>query len=142
MNTPTELMKLHAEACQAQVDGTAKEFDYYYEGVWASAGDGPFSFSEDGSLMISPLIRRVKPQPKLRPWRELKDVPVHAWFRTKGKSSLELMRVACIVPDAINLLCIREEGLTEYRRSWAGLLADCEYSVDSGDTWLPCGVEE
>ena len=83
MNTPTELMKLHAEACQAQVDGTAKEFEYFYEGNWKDATDGPVSLWKDGSLMISPLIHRVKPQPKLRRWKP-EEVPVGKVVVAKG----------------------------------------------------------
>ena len=80
---------------------------------------------------------RVKPGPKLRPWT-LKEVPIGAvirggWGRavlthTAGKGELALM-------------CAPDE--TDKGRRWYVCQShdiDCEYSVDCGKTWKPCGV--
>lgn len=66
---------------------------------------------------------RVKPEPKLRPWTE-DEVPLGAQLRYKGDTSRSLLGIT---------------ATDEIRKEW---LAEREYSIDGGKTWLPCGVEE
>lgn len=66
---------------------------------------------------------RVKPETKLRPWTA-DEVPLGAQLRSKGDTSRSLLGIT---------------ATDEIRKEW---LAEREYSIDGGKTWLPCGVEE
>jgi len=82
---------------------------------------------------------RIKPAPKLRPWRA-DEVPVGALYRDVGTGNRHLItgisstgRVHIANPlyecEAVNGYALDS-------------LLKGEYSTDGGKTWKPCGVEE
>ena len=78
---------------------------------------------------------RIKPTPKLRPWK-VEEVPLDAWFCTKTdtKSYFKLIRFNASIGYITNA---DDDG-------WplSAMLQDLLHSLDQGKTWLPCGVEE
>ncbi len=87
----------------------------------------------------SPESYRIKPEPKLRPWKP-EEVPVGALFRSEywGKGSAALILGVSADKEQINYISV--DGVT--RAGLNSLLEYCEYSTDNGKTWKPCGVEE
>ena len=71
---------------------------------------------------------RIKPTPKLRPWR----VPAGAMVQHKKTGSRML-----IEGNNNDVVVMRTEGY-----SLEALLENWLYSIDFGKTWLPCGVME
>lgn len=94
-----------------------------------------------GEYFSSGRIYRIKPQPKLRPWKP-EEVPVGAILKGNG--------FKCIISWAeINKLgypCMGGSDGTPQGRQWtldyACTDADLLHSTDGGKTWLPCGVME
>jgi len=82
----------------------------------------------------------VKPQPSLRPWQP-EEVPVGAIIRIKNAPHIKRLITATnkdwIYPVSVGTKSDESPGYT-----YADLLTDCDYSLDYGKTWLPCGVVE
>jgi hypothetical protein len=86
----------------------------------------------DGSGFM--LLMRV--EPTIRPWKDLSEVPLDAWFRLKGGNSVRK------ISEVELRTTVRP---IELFGSWHGLdgVFRCfEHSLDNGKTWLTCGLEE
>jgi hypothetical protein len=96
---------------------------------------------------------RIKPEPKLRPWRP-EEVPLGAilkrvkiLYNETDIDSLEVGFETVIVSKSprCGLQCVSGKGVqtiladTEH---WCNLPMTHEYSTDGGKTFKPCGVEE
>jgi hypothetical protein len=102
---------------------------------WQFGGDGKWRDLTESDLLDTPEHYRVKPEPKLRPWRP-EEIPVGALIRRKEKDSF------------LAIITARYQALfwTTYHGT-GGLpteqvLKSHEHSTDGGVTWKPCGVEE
>ena len=73
-------------------------------------------------------IYRVKPQPKLRPWRP-EEIPVGALVRYKQEPTKIRLIISNMDKDIIGC-----GGTCD------SLLQYMEHSLDHGATWKPCGV--
>ncbi len=94
---------------------------------WHDAYDLEFTESADDY--------RIKPEPKLRPWK-VEEVPVGALVRTKIKPEHRyLITSVCSVGVSLG----RFEG-ANYQE--VELLSNFEHSIDGGKTWKECGVYE
>jgi len=108
---------------QAFVDGKTILHDKY--------SSDAFSFDS------APESYRIKPEPKLRPWKP-EEVPVGALVRQKSIGPNVWRRV---------ILLVTEESIALVHRTQIMLyllneLTDFEHSLDGGKIWLPCGVLE
>lgn len=79
---------------------------------------------------------RIKPEPKLRPWRP-EEVPIGAMFKLNGSGTI----VSLLSLDG-NRLWFLENGVPTWNLLEDGVFYSMAHSIDSGKTWLPCGVEE
>lgn len=79
---------------------------------------------------------RIKPEPKLRPWKR-EEVPLDAWL--KHKSGHTWFRILSIGNDYVLIAAPRQNGL---QFLFSELLEQSEHSIDGGKTWLPAGVME
>lgn len=81
---------------------------------------------------------RVKPEPRLRPWRS-EEVPVGAQITDRygkhPKVRWLILNVGCRDVGIANACEITNE-------KFESLLESFHYSTDNGKTWSPCGVEE
>lgn len=84
--------------------------------VWLSIKDPGWDWDR--------MFYRVKPEPKLRPWKP-EEVPLGAWMRGIDSDNQRWMLTNSMNEDR--------------RREW---LLHNQHSTDQGKTWLPCGVEE
>ena len=77
---------------------------------------------------------RIKPEPKLRPWKP-DEVPFGALIRVKASKVWHLIVGVC-----------GDMGDLRAGHAFSGSLTWClfqaEHSIDGGKTWLPCGVME
>lgn len=86
---------------------------------------------------LDPECYRIKPEPKLRAWRSVSEVPMGALIREKGdtcNASLILGYSAVgieLLGDTPKIHTFTLEKLFDFK----------EYSIDGGP-WLPCGVME
>lgn len=90
---------------------------------------------EEMTIRESVEMYRIKPEPRLRPWRP-EEVPVGAQFRFKGQMVDRWLisgtsSAAIRVLDDLNVRCY--DFNTAFDRY--------EWSNDNGKTWHPCGVE-
>ena len=120
--------ELHLKLVEAWWEGKLEIFDQF-SGEWVFAHACVWA-SEDPSRY------RIRPQPKLRPWR-WDEVPVGAVIRKITTPSLQF------------LITMRwDNGLVYIDTSSIKTLSfqkafdDCQHSLDGGKTWKPCGVEE
>jgi hypothetical protein len=112
---------------QAFADG--KAVDYFNGETWSALHDRP-SFTDPIECY------RIKPEPKLRPWRP-EEVPLGAWFRMcEGGWRLGMVAVAHSAV-VIGVTATRQEAV-----SFEVLRDQYEHSIDGGKTWLPCGIME
>ena len=93
---------------------------------------------EDSKLPPDPLADpdhfRIRPQPKLRPWKP-EEVPVGAIVRfVDGRSYRSLIISVGEYAFA--------HGIDNVGVTFDVALSRLEHSLDSGKTWKPCGVEE
>ena len=84
---------------------------------------------------LKPDQYRIKPEPKLRPWRP-EEVPVGALYRGKQWSKDERGLIVHSTGNVFNVGGISEDFTTQY----AAKNGEC--SLDRGATWHPCGVME
>lgn len=105
--------------------------------IQTNEGYGIWYDLENVSFSYPPSSYRIKPEPKLRPWKP-EEVPVGAQIRQKGFNSRVLIfGVDENSGDAL-IFC-------SGKIDWATakyLLEKDEHSTDNGKTWKPCGVEE
>ncbi len=83
---------------------------------------------------------RVKPEPKLRPWR-VEEVPVGAVIRKAGCLDTSAMITGILNGKPLFGLTSLSEMVTYFADHARDPLL-YEYSLDFGKTWSPCGVEE
>ena len=110
---------------QAWADGAVVEIMEF--GVWSQA-------AASVHFDMNPSCYRIKPTPKLRPWKP-EEVPLGAWVKWFSDNG------------AVERHVITGHGACSvYFGSSASGFADMlkyhAYSIDGGKTWLPCGVEE
>lgn len=74
---------------------------------------------------------RVKPEPKLRPWKD-GEIPLGALWKGKASTFVFTAEWVNLFEIGINSNTIKPENLAEI---WL-------HSLDNGRTWLPCGVME
>ncbi len=80
-----------------------------------------------------PFAYRIKPEPKLRPWRP-EEVPVGALLKNKTNRDRTM-----IVGISVDTIYMFNESRRDYIHK---LFTYWEHSLDNGKTWLPCGVFE
>jgi hypothetical protein len=79
---------------------------------------------------------RIKPSPKLRPWRP-EEVPVGALIKWKtDPTNTRYLIVGS--QDTIGHIIVSYPNDRSYRQ--VSLINNAEHSLDHGKTWLPCGV--
>lgn len=104
---------------------------------WTDYPSVPMSF--DDSLRLD---YRIKPEPKLRPWKP-EEVPVAGFLIRFEKESMISASYLVIARDLQGVIVSNtssyEPCLSKYSHE---KLLTCEYSTDHGKTWLPCGVLE
>lgn len=88
-------------------------------------------FNEDDFLNR---MFRIKPEPKLRPWKA-EEVPVGAMVKSDGGG-----RYVILGADTAGIAVPRGDGV-EWR-DYLITLNSYTHSTDGGKTWLPCGVQE
>ena len=84
---------------------------------------------------------RIKPEPKLRPWRP-EEVPVGALMRNKKDPRLYRSLILCVNDTGYCIVIPNGCSNTLDSQSMDGMLRLREHSLDHGKTWLPCGVLE
>ncbi len=85
-------------------------------------------------LKLSPYDLIPIPQPPTyRPWRS-EEVPIGVRIRTKDRRCSGILTSVDYQVHTV-LVGLKEENTT-------ALFNKCEHSLDSGKTWLPCGVRE
>lgn len=116
--------ELHLKLVEAWWDGTLEQF--CVDGEWRPAIIVPSSLSDPASY-------RIRPQPKLRPWKP-EEVPVGAQLRAR----LSRARSLIVGVDSRQLYCGTPPTFCPLEMAFENF----EHSLDGGKTWLPCGVEE
>lgn len=82
---------------------------------------------------------RIKPEPKLRPWRP-EEVPVRALARSKARASeVNAWMIVEVIVGISQTNIYLGHG---HCYSPEELSARYEHSLDHGKTWQPCGVLE
>jgi len=127
-----EEAKLAAEVMLAYARGEEVQVKYK-EGndTWDSTSEPCWNFST--------YVYRIKPTPKpptYRPWKP-EEVPMPCVLRHKQHPN-DRKIILSIAPPGIQVT-----GAFEfYILSFKDLFEQCEYSLDNGKTWQPCGVLE
>lgn len=117
---------------RAHRDGKCVEFRFKHrEDDWLRV-DGLFNGNEI-EYLHSTYEFRIKPEPKLRPWRP-EEVPVGAQYRGDGWNLSERRLISQVYNNNV------EVGNSTFTLN--ELLAMGKHSLDNGKTWHPCGVEE
>jgi hypothetical protein len=109
---------------------------------WADAGGDQWSRYDtlDSSAFGNAKVKfRFAPEPKLREWVGINEVPAGLVFREKGSSKLF---TPAYIDDAgicfVHLADVRHYAATAHW-GWGKLLAEFECSLDN-KTFSPCGV--
>lgn len=92
----------------------------------------------DLNFDLPPAGYRIKPEPKLLPWKP-EEVPVGAWL--KAIKPLGPALILAVDPDGL-IFANALPSPTLTRISYSNALDNYLHSTDHGKTWLPCGVEE
>jgi hypothetical protein len=88
---------------------------------------------QEPQFFEAPVSYRIKPEYHLRPWKP-EEVPVGATIRDKSSNNLWL--IIWSTQTSIGM------GGGKIHYSPRSIMEQCEYSLDHGKTWLPCGIEE
>jgi hypothetical protein len=116
---------------QAFADGKEVEYNLDGKSHWVRLISS--SFGEGASAY------RIKPEPKLRPWRP-EEVPVGAVFRYKNNPDAGRWQIVAMARGEEAFLC----GGARYSEDGGILLSMAfdqgEFSTDFGRTWSPCGI--
>lgn len=100
-------------------------------GIWSTMNY--LAFKEDVNEY------RIKPEPKLRPWKP-EESPLGMWLREKRRA--DSIHYLVLAVNTINKgVRIYEDNKTR-DIDMEQLLNRYEHSLDNGKTWLPCGVME
>jgi hypothetical protein len=105
-------------------EGKVIEVNNNYSG-WIETHDPQFN--------EAPVNYRIKSGPHLRPWKP-EEVPVGSIVR--DKSGKDLWLIIWSEQTSIGM------GGGKIHYSPRSIMEQCEYSLDHGKTWLPCGIEE
>ena len=98
-------------------------------GNWVDCQNPEFYFEEE---------YRIKPSPKIRPWHA-HEVPVGALFR--WPESLSPGRHPLVITERVNTaFMVGSKGCCVMRSE--ACHKEGEYSMNGGETWHRCGVEE
>lgn len=120
--------ELHLKLVEAFWDG---KLEFCREGDWWVKSEcGPAAHSD-------PSVWRIRPTPKLRPWTA-EEVPVGSVVKYKHNTSGSSRGIILHT----NGLMVWTSFDPVIAKEFSFLLDQMVYSVDSGFTWLPCGVEE
>lgn len=87
---------------------------------------------------------RIKPEPKLRPWKP-EEVPVGALLRTRKRTQefIIMGRDPHEFRDCKTDCYVEISAENKVRGGWQIFSTiDCEHSLDHGVSWKPCGVME
>lgn len=114
---------------QAYADGRAIQNCSMNGKIWYECNDPIFS--------ARPSEYRIKPEPKLRPWRQ-EEVPVGAIIRQKGCEGYCSL-ILGTTPKGVDTLSSVREYITRY---FQDALDRFEWSKSTTGPWLPCGVED
>jgi hypothetical protein len=117
---------------QAYVDGRDVQYKNSFTGYqWETAlKNGSLEFGLDSEY-------RIKPEPKLRPWR-MDEVPVGALVRFRGS-----MASRVLITGVYNGQIYDSSVTTGFQKYGPeDALRLLEHSTDGGKTWEPCGVQE
>jgi len=91
----------------------------------------------DGTTFDNPSnTHRMKPEPKLRPWRP-EEVPLPCVLRCIGDNSIRWVALRVSFVGVV----VSSEGAVQ-SQPFDDLLECSEHSTDGCKTWLPCGVME
>ena len=105
------------------------------EAQWESSA-GRWNPIDESCSWSSIFDVRIKPQPKLRPWKR-EEVPLNAWF--KHKEGGAWTRITSISADSVGVISVTDGARLV---TFSALLETAEHSIDGGQKWLPCGVME
>lgn len=125
-----EEAKKNAEVMLAYSEGRVVQFRISGGHNWQEANDLAFQFIN--------CEYRIKPTPKLRPWRP-EEVPVGAWFKQVGSKQWDQALTYYLSGDTAYL---KFYSISSYDCNCSELHRLYEHSLDHGLTWLPCGVPE
>jgi hypothetical protein len=78
---------------------------------------------------------RIKPEPKLRPWKP-EEVPLNAWFRSTENGWRHCLLL--VTHSAVTLALPGAPDVIAFEM----LLQKYEHSIDGGITWQKCGIIE
>jgi hypothetical protein len=109
---------------QAYVDGKTVEYKHRF-GEWITTGKEGFSFDGEGEY-------RIKPEPKLRPWKP-EEVPVGGVIRRKSDGSR--MLIINVFQSGVHV------GDSTTPVGFDSLLKNFERFAGFGEC-QPCGVQE
>lgn len=134
-------MKLTEEQIQSNI----KAYEYAMrtgsaEGIEYLSPDGVWE-SKCGQRFQSDVAYRIKPEPKLRPWKP-EEVPIGAIIKGLSFKSI----ISWAETNKHGEPCMGGPDSTPEGRYWPLAYActdsDLLHSTDGGKTWLPCGVME
>lgn len=91
---------------------------------------------EDLNFGSTPFRYRIKPEPKLRPWKP-GEVPLGAIIRSKSNPQNWAMVTGCL-DGKVKIGIVGFDCDADFSNPHLS----CEHSIDGGKQWLPCGVEE
>lgn len=118
---------------QAAAEGKAIQYKSKIDGSWIDK-----TRLDDDEWPNPDYEYRIKPEPKLRPWKP-EEVPVGAWIRSASRLSENACALICSRGNGgIGSFSFQEIVAIQFEEA----LHDCEYSIDGGKTWLKCGIEE
>lgn len=121
-----EAVKYRSEIA-ALADGKTIQYRHARSDGWQDIDDPSFAIDCE---------YRIKPEPKLRPWRP-EEVPVGAWLRRKMPPTGYHVWLIVGVSASSGDVAFSQDS----HRSLEEIL-NYEHSTDNGATWRPCGVME
>lgn len=113
-----------------------KTIQWLHHNTWEDLTEEEFS-RDSGNVYHYPEVYRVKPEPKLRPWKP-EEVPVGVQVKYKHKPQRYL--ISAEHGDGFVILGLYPDSLGKV--TIGTLMKDYDYSTDGGKTWQPCGVME
>lgn len=103
-----------------------KTIEFKKRGEWEAIEDPCFTSGSD--------YYRIKPEPKLRPWKPT-EIPMGGILRIKGASAHHLIVY-------FDTECGQIGAGRAFQAGIQFAFDECEWSSDNGKTWQPCGGEE
>ena len=94
-------------------------------------------YTSEVSFKHKPENYRIKPEPKLRPWKP-EEVPVGAIAKNKNMGKPPCWIISGVASCGVYFGHPSKNEAASFKHC----LETIEYSTDNGKTWKPCGVEE